>query len=137
MKIVVLGLSITSSWGNGHATNYRALVGALRARGHDVLFLERDAPWYARTRDYAADWIRLYGSVDELERWDDELRAADLVVLGSFVPEGCSVADRALELATGVTAFWDLDTPVTAGKLERGDHEYLSPALVPRFDLYL
>ena len=47
MRIVILGLSITSSWGNGHATTYRALVRALAARGHDVLFLERDVPWYA------------------------------------------------------------------------------------------
>ena len=51
MKIVILGLSITSSWGNGHATTYRALVRALAARGHDILFLERDAPWYAGNRD--------------------------------------------------------------------------------------
>ena len=51
MRIVLLGLSITSSWGNGHATNYRALVRALSERGHDVLFLERDVPWYAQNRD--------------------------------------------------------------------------------------
>src|SRR5919199_973104 len=54
MKIVFLGLSITSSWGNGHATNYRALVRALRARGHEALFLERDVPWYASQRDAPA-----------------------------------------------------------------------------------
>ena len=51
MNIVILGLSITSSWGNGHATTYRALVRALALRGHDVLFLERDAEWYAGNRD--------------------------------------------------------------------------------------
>jgi hypothetical protein len=51
LSIVVLGLSITSSWGNGHATTYRALVRELAARGHDVLFLERDQPWYAGNRD--------------------------------------------------------------------------------------
>src|SRR4051812_29881107 len=39
MKIVILGLSITSSWGNGHATTYRGLVRELAAQGHDVLFL--------------------------------------------------------------------------------------------------
>lgn len=27
LDVVVLGLSITSSWGNGHATTYRALIG--------------------------------------------------------------------------------------------------------------
>ena len=30
MKLVVLGLSLTSSWGNGHATTYRALLARLR-----------------------------------------------------------------------------------------------------------
>jgi spore maturation protein CgeB len=47
LRIVMLGLSITSSWGNGHATTYRGLVRELSARGHQVLFLERDVPWYA------------------------------------------------------------------------------------------
>jgi len=133
----MLGLSATSSWGNGHATNFRGLVGALRARGHDVLFLERDKPWYAANRDFGAPWIRLYRGVDELERWRGDVRAADLVLVGSYVPDGCDVAEWVLRTAEGVTAFWDIDTPVTAAKLARGDYEYLSPALVPRFDLYL
>jgi spore maturation protein CgeB len=137
VRIVFLGLSATSSWGNGHATNYRGLIGALRARGHDVLFLERDTPWYAANRDFAAPWIRLYCDVAELGRRPDDVRAADLVVVGSYVPDGCDVAEWVLATAEGVTAFWDLDTPVTAAKLARGDFEYLSPALVPRFDLYL
>jgi spore maturation protein CgeB len=137
VKIVMLGLSASSSWGNGHATNYRGLVGALRARGHEVLFLERDVPWYAAHRDFDAAWIRLYGSVAELDRWRDEVRAADLVLVGSYVPDGCDVAEWVLQVAEGTTAFWDIDTPVTAAKLARADHEYLSPALVPRFDLYL
>jgi spore maturation protein CgeB len=137
MRIVMLGLSASSSWGNGHATNYRGLVAALQARGHEVLFLERDMPWYAAHRDCAAPWIRLYGSLDELERWREDVRDADLVLVGSYVPDGCDVAEWVLETAEGTTAFWDIDTPVTAAKLARGDHEYLSPALVPRFDLYL
>src|SRR5205823_6145105 len=69
MRIVLLGLSITSSWGNGHATNYRALVKELARRGHDVTFLERDVPWYADNRDLPRPpWgeTHLYGSVDEL-----------------------------------------------------------------------
>ena len=63
MKVVVLGLSVTSSWGNGHATNYRALLRELSRRGHDVLFLERDVPWYAAHRDFATDRydVALYG----------------------------------------------------------------------------
>jgi spore maturation protein CgeB len=137
VKTVWLGLSITSSWGNGHATNYRGLLPALARRGHDVLFLERDVPWYAANRDFDAPFVRLYQGVDELARFADDVRRADLVVVGSYVPDGCEVAEWVLAEAEGVTAFWDIDTPVTAAKLARGDHEYLSPDLVPRFDLYL
>jgi spore maturation protein CgeB len=137
MKAVFLGLSATSSWGNGHATNYRGLVEALRSRGHDVLFLERDRPWYADTRDFDASWIHLYGDLDDLARWEDDAAAADLVLVGSYVPDGCDVAEWVLTHAGGVTAFWDIDTPVTAAKLTRGDYEYLSPELAARFDLYL
>ena len=141
MKIVFLGLSITSSWGNGHATNYRALVRALVDRGHDVLFLERDVPWYAARRDLPAPpWgtTALYGSLDELRRrFADDVQNADLVVVGSYVPEGMAVAEWVLDASGGAVAFWDIDTPITVAKLDAGDDEYLTPALVPRFDLYL
>jgi spore maturation protein CgeB len=140
MRIVFLGLSITSSWGNGHATNYRGLVRALAARGHDVLFLERDVPWYAEERDLPRPpWGRteLYGSRGELERHGGDVRDADLVVVGSYVPEGVAVAEWVLDSAGGVVAFYDIDTPVTLEKLATGDHEYLTPELVPRFDVYL
>jgi spore maturation protein CgeB len=140
MRIVFLGLSITSSWGNGHATNYRALVAALVSRGHDVLFLERDVPWYAAQRDLPAPpWGRtvLYRSLDELHGWAGAVAAADLVVVGSYVPEGVAVADWVLDLAEGAVAFWDIDTPVTVSKLEADDREYVARSLVPRFDLYL
>src|SRR5207248_1709267 len=87
VKAVFLGLSITSSWGNGHATNYRALVHALRAHGHDVIFLERDVPWYAAARD-APEAAELYSSLDELrDRFAEHVAEADLVVVGSYVPE--------------------------------------------------
>jgi spore maturation protein CgeB len=141
MRIAFLGLSITSSWGNGHATNYRGLLRALDARGHDVLFLERDVPWYAARRDLPEPpWgaTGLYGSFEELrERFGEAVGAADLVVIGSYVPEGVAVAEWALDVAGGAVAFWDIDTPVTVAKLEQGDEEYLSRSLVPRFDLYL
>lgn len=140
MKIVFLGLSITSSWGNGHATNYRALVRELTARGHEVLFLERDKPWYAGHRDLPDSlWERteLYASVGELEEHAAAVEAADLVVVGSYVPEGVAVAEWVLGHANGAVAFYDIDTPITLDKLRSGDTEYLSPALVGRFDLYL
>jgi spore maturation protein CgeB len=141
VKVVFLGLSITSSWGNGHATNYRALVRELSRRGHDVLFCERDMPWYAAQRDLPEPpWGRtsLYGSLQELAaRHLADVGEADLVVVGSYVPEGVAVAEWVLRHAAGVVAFYDIDTPVTLEKLRRGDEEYLSPALVGRFDLYL
>jgi spore maturation protein CgeB len=135
LRIVFFGLSITSSWGNGHATNYRALARALADRGHEVVFFERDVPWYASHRDYDAPNVRLYAAVEELDA--DDVAGADVVIVGSYVPDGVAVAEWALDAACGTTAFYDIDTPVTLAKLESGDHEYLSPELVPRFDLYL
>jgi spore maturation protein CgeB len=140
MKLVVLGLSLSSSWGNGHATTYRALLGAFAQRGHDILFLERDVPWYANQRDFSAcDWCRLefYPDLAALGAWRDEIASADAVIVGSYVPEGVEVARLVQRTARGVTAFYDIDTPVTLAKLERGDFEYLSPEVIPGYDLYL
>lgn len=141
MRIVILGLSITSSWGNGHATTYRALVAALVARGHEVLFLERDVPWYAANRDLLYPpygQTALYHDLAELdERFAAPVRHADLVIVGSYVPEGRAVCAWALATARGVTALYDIDTPVTLAALARDACEYLARALVPRFDLYL
>lgn len=140
LRFVFLGLSLSSSWGNGHATTYRALLGALSARGHDVLFLERERPWYAENRDLKRpDFCRLsfYDEVTDLERWRDAIATADAVVVGSYVPDGVSVAGFVQQVARGVTAFYDIDTPVTLAKLAAGDHEYIAPEIIPRFDLYL
>lgn len=140
MKIVILGLSITSSWGNGHATTYRALISALAARGHEVLFLERDRPWYREHRDFTeAPYCRiaLYDDLAELDAFAEEVREADCVMVGSYVPDGIAVSEWAVRTAQGATAFYDIDTPVTLAKLAAGDHEYLSPEIIPHFDLYL
>ena len=140
MRLVVLGLSLSSSWGNGHATTFRALLKAFAARGHDILFLERDVPWYASQRDCTdPDYCRLcfYADVDDLARFTPELAEADAVIVGSYVPDGVAVGRFVQEVAGGTTAFYDIDTPVTLAKLARGDHEYLSPELIPGFDLYL
>jgi spore maturation protein CgeB len=141
MKIVILGLSITSTWGNGHATTYRSLVRALSARQHEILFLERDVAWYANQRDMPEPpfcRVGLYESLTDLRsRFSGAIGSADLVIVGSYVPEGVPVAEWVLSNAPAPTAFYDIDTPVTLAKLEAGDYEYLSPDLVPRFDLYL
>jgi spore maturation protein CgeB len=141
LNIVVIGLSITSSWGNGHATTYRCLLRGLAQRGHRILFLERDVPWYAKNRDlshvpYAN--VKLYCGLDELrDTYRDAIRQADLVIIGSFVPDGAKISHWMLEEAKGVTAFYDIDTPVTLEKVEAGNCEYLTRELIPRYNLYL
>jgi len=140
MKLVVLGLSLSSAWGNGHATTWRALLRAFAARGHSVTFLERDVPWYAAHRDLPEpDFCRfaLYHDLDELAGWRREIAAADAVIVGSYVPEGVAVGRLVQRIAVGITAFYDIDTPVTLAKLSRGDYEYVSPALIAGYDLYL
>lgn len=141
LDIVILGLSITSSWGNGHATTFRALMRALSARGHDVCFLERDMPWYAENRDLpnpSYGLTQLYQSVGELKlKFQRRVRNADLCIVGSYVPDGVEIGEWIIRTCRGVKAFYDIDTPVTLAKLATGDAEYLTPRLVSQYDLYL
>jgi spore maturation protein CgeB len=141
LSFVFLGLSITSSWGNGHATTYRGLLRELSRRGNRVLFLERERSFYAENRDLPnPPYCRteLYESLDELrDRFSREVQEADVVVLGSYVPDGVAVADWVLERARGVTTFYDIDTPVTLRALEDGSCSYVSARQVQSFDLYL
>lgn len=140
LDIIIFGLSVTSAWGNGHATTYRALVRALSEQGHRVRFFERNMPWYADNRDlpnppYCRTY--LYSSIRELSDYFDGDVCADAVIVGSYVPEGARLAEWLLPRATGITAFYDLDTPVTVARLERDDCEYLNASLIPGYDLYL
>lgn len=140
MNIVALGLSVTSSWGNGHATTYRALLEALAQRGHKVTFLERDMPWYREHRDFAepSSWsVELYEHLADLpRRFSGLIASANLVIVGSYVPDGIAIADWVTSHAQGITAFYDIDTPVTLAGLAKG-LAYIAPQLIPRFDLYL
>jgi spore maturation protein CgeB len=137
----MLGLSMTSSWGNGHATTYRALVRQLVERGHDVLFLERDLPFYRNHRDLPSPSYGrtvLYGSREELyDKFAPAVRNADAVILGSYVPEGVQVGQWVVDTANGHKLFYDIDTPITLRDLASGKCEYLSLPLIPRFDVYL
>lgn len=140
LRLVVLGLSLSSSWGNGHATTYRALLKAFARRGHAILFLEREVPWYAEHRDLTApDYCDLafYRDLADLERFRDRIAAADAVIVGSYVPEGAAVGRRVRAWTRSVCAFYDIDTPVTLAKLEARDHGYLTPDLIRAYDLYL
>ncbi|MGE0526998.1 MAG: glycosyltransferase [Bdellovibrionales bacterium] len=143
LRIVVCGLSITSSWGNGHATTYRSLLSALKARGHSLLFLECDRPWYASNRDLPHPeccTLGLYSSVEELkDRFTSEIARADVVIVGSYVPDGIEVGEFVVSTARGVKAFYDIDTPVTLARLDQVAQEdrYLSRELIAKYDLYL
>lgn len=139
--MVVMGLSITSSWGNGHATTYRGLMKALKTLGHRVLFLERDVPWYAENRDQARPEgcrVELYGSLGELQTvFEREVREADVVMVGSYVPDGAEVLRWVLDTAQGLKIFYDIDTPVTLARLEAGEPTYLTRDAIPELDAYL
>lgn len=141
LRFVFLGLSITSSWGNGHATTYRSLVRGLRELGHDILFLERDVPWYASNRDdpeSAGCRVGLYGSIPELrEAFGLAVASADAVIVGSYVPEGDAVMRWVLDAASGVRLFYDIDTPVTLAQLERGEATYIDRETIAEVDAYL
>lgn len=140
MRIVFLGLSLSSSWGNGHATTYRSLLNGLSAAGHEVLFLERDEPWYVSNRDLPEPGfceLRFYDSLVGLESYVDAIATADAVIIGSYVPEGLAVIEWANKYRRGLLCFYDIDTPITVQGLGMGGVPYLTPQLVPLFDLYL
>jgi spore maturation protein CgeB len=141
LDCVFLGLSITSTWGNGHATTYRGLLKELSKRGYQSTFLERDVPWYSSHREFDTlpyCTVALYSSLDELkDRFTALLRTADLVVVGSYVPDGIAVGEWVTATAKKLTAFYDIDTPVTLSNLKNGRCEYLSIPLCSRYDLYL
>jgi spore maturation protein CgeB len=141
LDIVILGLSLSSSWGNGHATTFRALLRGLAAEGHRVLFLERDVPWYAANRDLPDPGfceLQLYDDPSAmLGRARARLLAADAVIVGSYVPEGVALIDALHALGPRLLCFYDIDTPVTLDLLDRGEADYLAARQVGLFDLYL
>ncbi|NWG46450.1 MAG: glycosyltransferase [Alphaproteobacteria bacterium] len=141
MRIVVIGLSLSSSWGNGHATTWRALLKGLGRIGHEVRFLEQDVPYYAAHRDLPQpDFARLdlYASLDDLRRrFAGVVRSADAVIVGSYVQSGIEVIDWVAETGSGLLAFYDIDTPVTLARLARGDCAYIAARQIPSLDLYL
>jgi spore maturation protein CgeB len=141
MKIVIFGLTITSSWGNGHATLWRGLCKALSAAGHDVQFFERNEPYYAASRDHCE------GPYDIIiyETWDEAaviaahaMRDADVVIITSYCRDALRAAELALDHARGIRVFYDLDTPVTLARLAAGEKvEYIGSRGLADFDLVL
>ena len=141
MKIVVFGLTISSSWGNGHATPYRAIIRALDRLGHQVHFFEKDVPYYSSRRDFESCSyceLTLYPNWDKVR--DQALSAAadsDAVITASFLPEGQRINDEVLSLARPLRVYYDLDAPVTLKNLRHAEVEYLRRNQLPEFDLVL
>jgi len=139
MKVVIIGLSLSSSWGNGHATTYRSLIKGLRQRGHQVTFFERTETWYAAHRDLPrCDSLHFYESaVELLYQWQEAFKQADLIIIGSYVVESGALIRDFKRSAPAVLAFYDIDTPVTIAQVRHDRCAYLERDLLPEFDLYL
>ncbi len=142
MRLVVFGLSITSSWGNGHATLWRGLVRALARRGCRVSFFERDEPYYAASRDLSeipGAEIVVYGRWSEVrDRAAAALGEADAGIVTSYCHDGIAAAALMLDGARGLAVFYDLDTPVTLASLGEGRAlSYIGPRGLRDFDLVL
>jgi spore maturation protein CgeB len=142
MKIVIFGLTVSSSWGNGHATLWRGLLKALGRRGHSAVFYERDVPYYASTRDL---WelpygrLRLYAEFAEIaEEAAGDLFAADLAIVTSYCPDAARATQLLQNSQAKLKAFYDLDTPVTLDRLRAGEPvSYLPLDGLSSFDLVL
>jgi len=142
MRLAIFGLSVTSSWGNGHATFWRALCRALARRGHRIAFFERDQPFYRAHRD-------LYALPDHdlhvYEAWQDVLptaraavKNADVAIVTSYCADALPASTLICNEAPGVRVFYDMDTPVTLERLRAGETvAYLPPEGLGAFDLVL
>jgi spore maturation protein CgeB len=141
MKIAIFGLTVSSSWGNGHATLWRGLIRALGAAGHDVTFYERDVPWYADHRDLQAidgGTLVLFDDWEALIARADTILDADAIFVTSYCPDAIAATRLVAERARGLTVFYDMDTPVTLGRLAAGETvDYLPPEGLGMFDLVL
>lgn len=142
MKLAIFGLTVSSSWGNGHATLWRGLIRALAARGVEIDFFERDVPYYAQARDLTR--LPGGGTLHLYEDWADiaaaargRVMGADATIVTSYCPDAISAA-RLMEDAPGQTIFYDLDTPVTLARLGAGEAvAYLPSHGLAQFDLVL
>ncbi len=143
MKIVIFGLTVSSSWGNGHATLWRSLIKALLRRGHTVTFYEKDVSYYADTRDLWAlppgGRLRLYENLEELRsEAERELADADVAMVTSYCPDGPQAAEMMLQASGAVRVFYDMDTPVTLDCLRSASPvAYLPSDGLGEFDLVL
>jgi spore maturation protein CgeB len=142
MKFVIFGLTISSSWGNGHATLWRGLGRALARRGHRVVFFERDVSYYPAQRDLT-DWpdgeLCLFTDwAEALPRARQHLAEADVAIVTSYCPDGVAATQLVIESEAPAKVFYDLDTPVTLDAVASGRAvTYIGPRGLADFDLVL
>ncbi|GJE41159.1 CgeB family protein [Methylobacterium soli] len=142
MKLIVFGLTVSSAWGNGHATLWRGLCRAMAQRGHEVVFFERDLPYYRPHRDLTD---LPGGRLVLFEAWSDvralaarEVAGADVAMVTSYCPDALAATDLVLAASRARRVFYDLDTPVTLARLRRGEAvDYIGPGGLGGFDLVL
>jgi spore maturation protein CgeB len=142
VKIVIFGLTISSSWGNGHATLWRGLCKALIQGGHDIVFYERNVPYYAEMRDLheiPGGRLELYEDWQSArERAATDLAGADVAIITSYCPDSLAASEIVLEQGRALRVFYDLDTPVTLARLEAGECvPYIAASGLGDFDLVL
>jgi spore maturation protein CgeB len=141
MKIVVFGLTVSSSWGNGHATVWRGLIRALVARGHHVVFFEKDVPYYAAHRDLhelpGAALVLYPDWASVAARAVRETSDADVAMVTSYCPDAPAASAVVLASRARCHAFYDLDTPVTLDRLRAGEPVFYLPPTLHEFDLVL
>jgi spore maturation protein CgeB len=141
VKLTIFGLALSSSWGNGHATPYRALLRGLQRLGHQCVFYEKDVEYYYWRRDFAScDYCELvlYPEWQAVRaRALADAARSDVVIVGSYCPEGARIGEEVLGLPGPLHVFYDLDTPVTLENLQGRGVEYLAAGQIPDYDLYL
>ena len=142
MNIVVFGLSISSAWGNGHATLLRGLFRALHSLGHEIHFFERDTPYYASHRDASSfpfANLHLYSDWNaNLDAARHAVQTADVGMVTSYCPDGIAACELVREARLSCTMFYDMDTPVTLSRLEKGEPvPYIPRDGLESFDLVL
>jgi spore maturation protein CgeB len=142
MKLVIFGLTVTSSWGNGHATIWRGILSSLATLGHEVTFFERNVPYYAAHRDQhrSSEYtIELYDDWHEvLPIAETQIASADAAIVTSYCPDAGCATDLIVSSHVPMRVFYDLDTPVTLDRLQRGEHvEYIPRDGLGAFDLVL
>src|SRR4051812_20798146 len=138
MKLVIFGLTVSSSWGNGHATLWRGLCNAFARQGHDVTFFERDVTYYANNRDLVGPQsykLILYPSWPEVSSLaNSAIGDSGVAVVTSYCPDALAACDLVLQ-SKATKIFYDLDTAVTLQNFRaHGTVDYIPSTGLGDFD---